>query len=86
MFNFGYHLQRFMQDFRLRGVHRMFGGPSFEGLNEILQLGKAFKFGVIFQKYTLKLIKIWKNYCENSRKIKSFSKKIFNFRVGLWAK
>ena len=36
------------------------GGPIFEGRNEILLLGKALKFGVIFQIYALKLIKIWK--------------------------
>ena len=47
--------------FRLRGVHKMFGGgPIFRGWNEILLLGKALKFGVIFQKLALKLIKICK--------------------------
>ena len=39
----------------------MFGGPIFRGWNEILLLGKALKFGVIFLKYALKLIKNWKN-------------------------
>ena len=39
------------------GVHKMFGGSIFRGWNEILLLGKALKFGVIFQKYALKLIK-----------------------------
>ena len=38
----------------------MVGGPIFEGRNEILLLGKAIKFGVILQKYALKLIEIWK--------------------------
>ena len=38
----------------------MFGVPIFEGLNENLLLGKALKFGVIFQKSALKLIKIRK--------------------------
>ena len=33
------------------------GGPILEGRNEILLLGKAVKFVVIFQKYALKLIK-----------------------------
>ena len=37
--------------FRLRGSTKCLGGPIFEGLVEILLLGKAFKFGVIFQKY-----------------------------------
>ena len=36
------------------------GGPIFRGCNEILLLGKALKFGVIFQKYALKFIKNWK--------------------------
>ena len=35
-------------------------GPTFQGRNEILLPGKTIKFGVIFQKYALKLIKIWK--------------------------
>ena len=38
----------------------MFGVRFFEGRNEILLLDKAPKFGVIFQKYALKFIKIWK--------------------------
>ena len=37
------------------GVHQMFGGPIFEGRNEILLLGKALKFREIIQKYALKL-------------------------------
>ena len=53
-------VQRFMGDFSIEGVHQMFWGTIFEGRNEILLLGKALKFGVIFQKYALKLIKIWK--------------------------
>ena len=45
--------------FGLRGVCQMFGGgPIFRGCNETLLLGKALKFGVIFQKYALKLIRI----------------------------
>ena len=52
----------------------MFGGPIFRGLNEILQLGKALKFGVIFQKYALKLIKNWKINEEIREKCK-FSEK-----------
>ena len=42
--------------FRLRGVQKMWGGPIFRGWNEFLLLGKALKFGVIFQKYALKFI------------------------------
>ena len=47
-----------MLDLSVEGVRQMFGGgPIFRGWNEILLLGKALKFGVIFQKYELKLIK-----------------------------
>ena len=46
-----------MQDFSVEGVRKMLGGPIFRGWNEILLLGKALKFGVIFKKYALKLIK-----------------------------
>ena len=47
-----------MQDFSVEGGStKCLGGPIFRGWNEILQLGKALKFGVIFQKYALKLIK-----------------------------
>ena len=49
-----------MQDFSVEGVRQMFGGPIFEGRNEILLLGKVLKFRVIFQKYVLKFIKTWK--------------------------
>ena len=47
-----------MQDFSVEGgPQNVWGGPIFRGRNEILLLGKALKFGVIFQKYALKLIK-----------------------------
>ena len=49
-----------MQDILGEGVHQMFGGPIFDGRNAILLLVKALKFRVIFQKYSLKIIKIWK--------------------------
>ena len=51
-----------MQDFLVDGVKDMRRAPIFEGRNEILLLGKALKFRVIFQRYALKLIKIRKNY------------------------
>ena len=57
--------------FRLRGSTKCLRGPIFRGWNEILLLGKALKFGVIFQKYALTLIKNWKNW-ENSRKNANF--------------
>ena len=46
--------------FWVRGVHQIFGIPIFDGRNAILLLDKALKFRIIFQKYVLKLIKIWK--------------------------
>ena len=38
-----------MQDFSVEEVHQKFAGPIFEGRNEILLLGKALKFRIIFQ-------------------------------------
>ena len=49
-----------MGDFSVDGVHQCLVGPIFEGRTEILILGKALKFTLIFEKYELKLIKIWK--------------------------
>ena len=49
------------------------GGPIFRGWNENLLLGKALKFGVIVQKYALKLIKNLKNI-EKSREKCNFCK------------
>ena len=49
-----------MQDVSVEGVPPNVRGPIFDGRNEILLLCKALKFGVIFQKYAFKLIKIWK--------------------------
>ena len=47
-----------MRDFYVDGGPKtVWGGPIFRRWNEILLLGKALKFGVIFQKYALKLIK-----------------------------
>ena len=64
-----------MQDFTVEGVHKMFGGgPIFRGWNEILLLGKALKFGVIFQKYALKLIKKLKNIEKIREKMQIFQK------------
>ena len=57
-----------MEYFSVEGVRQMFGGPIFEGQNKILLFGKVLKFGVIFQKYALKLIKIWKTSAENREK------------------
>ena len=52
-----------MQDFSVEGggPQNVLGGPIFRRRNEILVLGRAIKFGVIFQKYALKLKEL-KNY------------------------
>ena len=42
--------------FGWEGSTTCLGRPIFGGWNEILLLGNALKFGVIFQKYSLKLI------------------------------
>ena len=52
----------------------MFKGPIFEGRIEILLLGKALKFRVIFQKYELKLIQILKIIEKIREKIQNFPK------------
>ena len=72
-----------MQDFSVEGGPKMFGGPIFEGRNEILLLGEALKLGVIFQKYALKLIEIWKIVEKMREKMQIFPK-FFNFLAGLW--
>ena len=71
-----------MQDFSVEGVHKMFGrGPIVRGWNEILLLGKALKFGVIFQKLALKLIKLCKIIGKIREKFKFFGKLFKNFLV-----
>ena len=50
-----------MRDFSVEEVGQMFFGDRtnvFEDRKEILVLGKAVKFRLIFQKFALKLIKI----------------------------
>ena len=49
-----------MQDFSVEGGPENVWGPIFRGWNTILLLGKALKFGVIFRKLALKVIKICK--------------------------
>ena len=60
--------------FRLRGVRQMFGGQIFLEWKEILLLGKALKFGVILQKYSLNLIEIWKSIGKIWEKMQNFRK------------
>ena len=56
-----------MQDFSVEGVHKMFGGgPIFRGWNEIFSIGKSPEFGVIFQKYALKLGKLLSKFEKNA--------------------
>ena len=69
-----------MQDFSLEGGQQnVWGGPIFRWWNEILLLGKVLKFGVIFQKLALKLIKICKIIVKIREKCTFFEKffKIF---------
>ena len=62
--------------FRLKGFPKCLGGPIFREWNDILQLGNALKFGAIFQKYALKLIKNWK-ITEKIREKMQIFRKIF---------
>ena len=71
-----------MQDFSVEGgPQNAWGGPIFRGWNEILLVGKALKFGVIFQKLALKLIKIAK-LLEKFEKNANFSESFLNFLAG----
>ena len=67
-----------MQDYSVERVRQILAGPIFEGLNEILLLGKALKFRVNFQKYALRLIKFLK-LLRNFEKNAYFSE-FFDFR------
>ena len=72
-----------MQDFSVEGgPQNVCGGPIFRGWNEILLLDKALKFGVIFQKLALKLIKICKIIGKIREKCKFFGKFFLNFLAG----
>ena len=60
----------------------MFGGGSdFSRVERIFTIGKALKFGVIFQKYALKLIKNWKKIEKIREKMQFFSE---NFLIFFW--
>ena len=50
-----------MQDFSVEGGPQNVGGATIRRWNEILLLGKALKFGVIFQNFALKFKKIAKS-------------------------
>ena len=65
-----------MQNFSLEeeGPRNTLGGPYFEGLDKSLRVDEALEFGVIFQKFDLKLCKIFKITEKMSEKCKSFAK------------
>ena len=63
----------------------MFGGQIFEGRNEIFLLGKALKFGVIFPKICIKIIKKLEKLLRKFLKNENFSE-IFNFWAVQWDK
>ena len=67
-----------MWTFLLRSPSKLWG-PFFADRNRIFLLDKVLKFGVIFQKYALKLLKIW----EFKKNAKFSLKIIFNFRARL---
>ena len=75
-----------MHEFSVEGPVNVWRGPIFEGLHEISLLAKALKFGVIFQKYAFKLIKIWKIIEKIREWNVKFSPKIFNLWARLWEK
>ena len=71
-----------MQDFSVEGgPPNVWGGPIFRGWNEILLLGKALKFWVIFQKFALKLIKICKIIWKIREKFKFFGNFLIFWRA-----
>ena len=70
--------------FRLRGSDKYLGGPIFEGPKEILQLGKALKFRVLFQKYAVKLKHL--KIIEKSRGKMPIFLNFFKFSVGTTGK
>ena len=63
--------------FRFGGPPNVWGCPIFRGWNEILLLGKALKFGVICQKFALRLIKV----CQIIGKIREKCKFFGNFLI-----
>ena len=60
-------LQYCRQDFSVDGFRQIFGGPVFNPWEKIMLLVEALKIGVIIQKCSLKLVKIWKVYEETFR-------------------
>ena len=67
-----------MHEFSAEGVQQL-EMRFFMGGNEILLIDKTLKFRVIFQKYALKLIKIFKIIEKIREKMQNFAN-YFNFR------
>ena len=62
-----------MREFSIEGGPQNVGGVRFfEARNDILQLGKALKFGVIFQKYAFNQLN-YESLLRKFEKMKSFS-------------
>ena len=66
--------------FWLRVVRQTCGGPFLEGRDQIFLLGEALKFGGIFQRFALKLLKLL------SRKFLKNLMKFFYFLSAEWEK
>ena len=79
--NFEVNLKYYKGPLMHEGFFGWGGPPSvwrdslFEGRDNILLLGKALKFGVIFQKFALKLLKIWKIMEKLSEEKQNFQEK-----------
>ena len=67
--------------FRLRGVHKMFGGSDFSRVERNFLIGQSPKIWGNFSKSCIKINKNLHNYCYNSRKCKFFGN-FFNFQAG----
>ena len=70
-----------MKDFSVDGGQQNVWWSDYFRVERILLLGKALKFGVIFQKYPLKLKKIEKLMRKFEKKCKFF-RTFFNFLAG----
>ena len=69
-----FNISNLCRIFRLKGFQKMLRGPIFRGWQEILVLGKALKFWVIFKKFALKLIKFCKILGKPREKCKNFGR------------
>ena len=67
----------------MRETAKCLGAPFFEGRDKILLLEQAMKFGVIIQKFALKLLRNFENYEENAEEMQVFTK-IFVLFSHVW--